>query len=421
MLIEEMVRTIEILSVAPAFLRGMIDKQNYLKRLREGEDLQHLIPIFLQTSEKHLFQSKITPAGYYTGVWCRDASYILNELLQMGRIDFVGTWLEWIWNHRLGAATRTVYGRGSPETGYRLRRADEEYVKKFGGSLPSSIQYSYCEVFAKSPDIDSTALMISSTCKFLCLLDDNSGFTERLLPRIRDAIIALEKRDADGDSLLEQGPNEDWMDNMLRSGKVVYSQAAWAIALRDWQVLLTKVKNHKEADTFLEKYDNVVKQVNVKLWHNSSYYADEKDHAVDEKVDQQNVEPVCMTQDVSLFLLLDNLDEKRVLSTLDTIRTKLWKESGVACAVPSARTGPHKLRPYHYQNGGFWPWITSIEILARLKLGHLQESKILLEKAILYAPFEWIHPYTRQSGSYPFKTGIAAVRTAVREFSKNFR
>lgn len=425
MLTQDLIRALEILSVTPAFLRGLVEKQIYLRTLNSNQDFTRLITIFMQTTGTAIDQKKISPAGYYTGVWCRDASYILTELAHMDKKAFVASWLEWIWKHQLNPGIKTVYGRGSPEKGFHLGIADETYLNSFAGSLPSSIQYNYDEVYGKSPDIDSTALMISAACKFLLLENLPQGLTEELLPRLRSAVASLEKRDVDGDSLLEQGPNEDWMDNMLRTGKVVYSQATWAFALKDWQALLERVKVSNEADEVQQKYQNLVKQIDAKLWHDkNSSYVDEQDE-VNRYEQRRGDEPqpaanaIRLTQDVSLLLLLDGLDRGRVVSTLDMIKKHLWRELGVACAIPSAVTGPHKLGHYQYQNGGFWPWTTSMEILARLKAGQLSDSKLLLQKAVLYSPFEWINPYTRRSGSYPFKTGIASVRMAVREFTEH--
>lgn len=87
------------------------------------------------------------------------------------------------------------------------------------------IAHCYSEVYGRSPDIDSTVLMISITCLF-CMTTGNH--TEKLVPKLREVVSAIARKDLDDDGLLEQGPNKDWMDTMLRSGKVVYSQGTWA-------------------------------------------------------------------------------------------------------------------------------------------------------------------------------------------------
>ena len=47
----------------------------------------------MESTNQLVTGDKITPGGFYTGVWCRDASYILNELVEMGRNEAAGRWL----------------------------------------------------------------------------------------------------------------------------------------------------------------------------------------------------------------------------------------------------------------------------------------------------------------------------------------
>ena len=50
--------------------------------------------------------------------------------------------------------------------------ADDNTRKKFEGALPTTIYYEkgFCEVYGQNPDIDSTALMISTTSWILSTL-----------------------------------------------------------------------------------------------------------------------------------------------------------------------------------------------------------------------------------------------------------
>jgi glycogen debranching enzyme len=242
-----------------------------------------------------------------------------------------------------------------------------------------------------------------------------------LIPCLRDAIAYLEKRDIDGDSLLEQGPNEDWMDSMLRSGKIVYSQAAYLQSLQGWCLVLHKIGHAEEAERANQIARKVIRQVDHKLWRSDlSSYAD---MLVQDDYEAHNQSPF-LTQDVSFFLMLENVreicDTTKANSSLDSLKKKLWTDLGPMCIQPpSKKTGPIKLGPNKYQNGGFWPWITSLEITARISYGRLDEGKLLLEKTLPYSALEWIDPYnTLSSGSYPFRTSIAAVRTALRKFQK---
>ena len=76
----------------------------------------------------------------------------------------------------------------------------------------------------------------------------------------------MQKRDIDNDSLLEQGSNEDWMDTALRTGKIVYSQACWILALNDLSILLTKTEKESDAKRISELAETATMGVERMLW-----------------------------------------------------------------------------------------------------------------------------------------------------------
>ena len=158
--------------------------------------------------------------------------------------------------------------------------------KRFEGSLPTSIfqENNIVEVFGKSPDIDSTALMISTTSWILAkLLDNNvaSAFSvsnkspssrgqsflstknviDLLLPKMDKAVSYLISRDIDNDCLLEQDHNEDWMDSVMRRGKVVYSNTTWILALNNFSKFLRELDkdNSNEQENYNAAIDKVEK------------------------------------------------------------------------------------------------------------------------------------------------------------------
>ncbi|HVX02694.1 MAG TPA: hypothetical protein VHA09_06035 [Nitrososphaera sp.] len=253
----------------------------------------------MQKTEEHAMQG-VNPGGYYYAVWCRDASYILRDWFLSGHVHEALAHLYNIWSHQInGDSNRTasrqgkkdaeekiVYGRGSPEENFKTTTLKDNNVREsLDGALPTTIyQAGYSEIYGKNPDIDSTALMISTTSWILShvleeyrrdeqrdgnskvipkkpmriashrtgssgkaveranLVDDPLLLANHLSSRMQRAVRYLSNRDTDGDGLLEQGPNEDWMDTALRTGKIVYSQAAWILALRNFSTLLSKIK-----------------------------------------------------------------------------------------------------------------------------------------------------------------------------------
>ena len=294
--------------------------------------------------------------------------------------------------------------------------AKENKQKEFEGALPTTIyQAGFSEVYGQNPDIDSTALMISTSSwilsrslenrqslfENLSASDDTTttiasehssdyisallsklGLTDPLkvvefvLPRMLKAVEYLSNRDNDNDGLLEQNHNEDWMDRVLRAGKIVYSQACWILAL------------------IARSADKVMKAVDRNLWsEEEGCYLDlQETHHIGGPYST-------LTQDVSLFLvaitentmndslkvtsihnrkldaeakILDHNLHNRANRTFDAIRTRAWKDKWpLVTEVELKASGPWILKPYQYHNHTFWPWTTGIEMLATRRSGGL--------------------------------------------------
>ncbi len=264
----------------------------------------------------------------------------------------------------------------------------------------------------------------------------------------------MNSRDFDDDGLLEQDYNEDWMDTALRKGRIVYSQACWLLAVKDLLSLLTEISIYKEASKLKQLSHKIINGVDQKLW------SDKDGCYIDLQETQgrgRNVNRL-LTQDVSLYLIAisqntsnDDLSiyrpqqqqkkhncyyhtirtlvrlstycivNNRAISTLDAIKKRTWKQKWpLVTERELQRTGPWILKPYQYHNNTFWPWTTGIEMLARSRFNRIKECEMLLSKLAsedhphIHAFYEWINPVTDQGqGSYPFRTGISAIRLAL--------
>jgi hypothetical protein len=395
-------------------------------------------------------------------------------------------------------------------------------MKKFDGALPTSIfkENNIVEVFGKNPDIDSTALMIYATSwillevleirknansNSLSLLDlykespllflGNRKEISKIkpsklypladkvlnfaVPRMEKATAYLAKRDIDNDYLLEQDHNEDWMDSIMRVGKIVYSNASWILALRNFAKLLKildnltyssskrLVKHHyrkaaKVPRAKIQKLaDKVTLAVEQKLW------SEEDGSYVDIQQKEQHIGGPyrTLTQDVVLYLIAiteeegkeeyerqsenkggrqqsdklakwntrnDNNDSSytKALRTLDAIRMRTWKKNKwpLVTEVELQRTGPWILKPYQYHNYTFWPWTTALEMIARRRFGQLNECNILFsslasrDEPHIHTFYEWLNPkMDRGEGAFPFRTGISAVRLSIFDILKNMK
>lgn len=118
---------------------------------------------FIESTDRFV-QEGVNPGGYYKAVWCRDAAYILRDWFLTGRFADVMQELLYIWSHQINSGSeKVIYGRGSPEMKYMSRVARPDAHKRFEGALPTTIFHGFSEVYGMNPDIDSTALMVSTT------------------------------------------------------------------------------------------------------------------------------------------------------------------------------------------------------------------------------------------------------------------
>jgi glycogen debranching enzyme len=244
------------------------------------------------------------------------------------------------------------------------------------------------------------------------------------------------------------------MDTILRIGKVVYSQACWILALKNFSILLKKRGNEKESKRLEEMTNRAILAVEDKMWsEKDGCYIDllDADLHLDEKMHNRLV-----TQDISLYLValteedtkdtsydhMDSMDMKehspkwtnytnninldmyqRALSTLEVLKKRAWKNNlPLVTETEITKTGPWLLKTNEYHNHTFWAWITGIEMLARSRLGKIDDCSFLLSKFVSNSGvhsnmlYEWVNPLTFQgSGAYPFRTGISSVRIAAIE------
>jgi glycogen debranching enzyme len=436
---------------------------------------------FMVKTEEHALQGA-NPGGYYQAIWCRDASYILRDWALSGNMAAALQQIYLIWSHQIQPGReKLVYGRGSPEMKFMSEEAKEDKQKEFAGALPTTIyQVGFSEIYGQNPDIDSTALMISTTAWILNKsLKRNSlsggssmvsttasehsadyvsglllklGITDPtkaidfLVPMMMRAVDYLASRDIDNDGLLEQNHNEDWMDTVLRAGKIVYSQACWILALKNLSNLLVTAGKQNETERIRRMAEKAIQAVDQILWS-------EKDGAY---IDIQETHHIggpyrTLTQDVSLYLValtentsIDNLiysqegppegktsdqNAQRANLTLDALKNRVWKEKWPLVTEAELKsTGPWVLKPHQYHNLTFWAWTTGVEMLARSRYDKVDDCNTLLSTLIsesnlhMHTFYEWINPITGEgNGAFPFRTGISAVRIAIVDIFNNIR
>jgi hypothetical protein len=286
----------------------------------------------MRKTQEHTLQG-VSPGGHYQAIWCRDAAYILRDWFLSGDASAALHQAFLIWSHQIEPGRQVlVYGRGSPDMKFMCETAPERKEMEFAGALPTTIyQGRFSEVYGQNPDIDSSALMISTTSWILVKVlkedghlasfrinafehpsdylytpktselgtnDPAGAVVDIMVRKMLRAVDYLARRDVDNDGLLEQNHNEDWMDTALRAGKIVYSQACWILALKDLSALLSIIGRDAEARRTMEMADRAIRAVEQNLWS-------EGDHCY---IDIQRSSYIggpfrMLTQDVSMYLV----------------------------------------------------------------------------------------------------------------------
>lgn len=374
---------------------------------RKAMDVDDLYKELKNALLEHVSES-FFPGGVYKDLWARDAMHITRGLIAIKEYKKAKDILEELAKYQLGekiADYKIVRGRGSENLGYKARVVDIEFVLENDGALPTTIYSNETlEIYGENPDIDSTALWIIEACEYVLGTDD-LDFAKRNYGKIIRAFKWLKRRDIDGDSLLEQGENEDQQDCLRRRGKVTFSQALWFQAVNKLS-RLEKFLNHKDkAFELKDLMAKIRKAINEKLWLKSKgYYAD----YIDEKTTSNR-----LNQDTSLLITFGIAPKSRAKIMLNKMDELLWNEYGAVNLYPPyeyKETAPLKLPPGTYLNSAVWPWICGYEISARFAVGNEEKANELLRRVLPYYLYEWIDPKKGTPyGAYPFATNMGVL------------
>ena len=230
-----------------------------------------------------------------------------------------------------------------------------------------------------------------------------------MIPYLFRGIDFLTSRDEYKDGLLEQDHNEDWMDTVLRDGKVVYSQACWLMALTSFAKLLFVHGKEDEAQRLQYMASQLVDSIENSMW------SEEAKCYIDLKSDksQGDDSQVILYQDIVFYafamtemlpyivpnfsnlrqfdvdpkhenrFLVDDRKtlkiEERLILALGFLKNRTWlQDIPLVTERPLLKTGPWILQSNEYHNYTHWPWITAVELLTRFRFGQTDECNVLL-------------------------------------------
>jgi glycogen debranching enzyme len=389
-------------------------------------DLQQLLHTLREVLDRETVESEIgtivMPGPTYRGMWARDTAVVSLGLNRIGRADVSGELLRRYWSYQITSdsdpAAFIFRNKTRPDwTDGHAFIPTQEQLKAEVGAFPTSV-YSDApdfasgtrEIYGARADIDGAAWQI------IALQDHHAhtgadGVIRSLEVPLRAAISYLCSRDQDGDHLLEQGPNEDWADILLRRGKVSYTQAVWFRCLEAASAIFGSLGDSDRAEQCWEKGRSVKSAINETLMTPHGYYANYVDGdivSLRRSLDTALLVAFGVTapaQSGSVLRALESLDGPFGCSVI---------EPGYALDA----IGPSKPVPGQYHNEGVWPWIASYYALAWARVGDLDRASAVICKLFEAQPdtvHEWIDNLTGEPHHRDFATAAGALVWVITE------
>lgn len=217
--------------------------------------------------------------------------------------------------------------------------------------------------------------------------------------KIKKALTWLEYRDFGEEGLPDQLPTTDWQDSFPHKyGEAISTQALYYKVLK-----LTKNKKANEIKKIINKDKEHC------LWNKNYYWAyrwknHDKYKEIGEWFDSLgNLLAI-------IFDLTDKKQSEKIISYIK--KNKINEPFPIKAIWPPIKKGSKYWedyflncdagKPFHYLNGGIWPFIGGFYVLALIKTKKFKEAekelKLLAESNIKGNPFpEWINPLDKKT------------------------
>lgn len=296
--------------------------------------------------------------------------------------------------------------------------------QKENGQMPNKISPDGSKVcFGEGGCVDSSLWYPIAVWNHYKATDDEN-FLKRHAEKTERAVEWAMNLDQNGDFLIETNEGSDWMDLLLRAGRVLYDEALYYAALKfvdeirkemdreeKYSLLATKVKENINLffwpkEDYAEKiareygYSGIENDFKTALSKGGKdyYLAEVRFREVDSRCD---VYANCLT---ILFGIADRAKIEKILNNFE--REKVCEPYPAKCLWPPIQKDspdwnlhfrwtdlPHLIEPGNYHNGGIWPYIGGFYVSVLVERDK-QTAKNMLEKlseANLKSDFnEWL-------------------------------
>jgi glycogen debranching enzyme len=389
-------------------------------------DMHRLLATLGSVLERQTVETRIgrilMPGPTYLGIWARDTGIVSLGLNRLGKPELAGELLHRYWSYQItpDSEPSTFIFRNkriAEWTDDHAFQPTREQLVRESGAFPTSV-YIHTpdfpagtrEIYSNRADLDSASWLIIALHDQYVHSGDQTLLRE-LAPGVTSAIAYLCSRDADGDHLLEQGPNEDWADILLRRGSVSYTQAVWFRCLEAAAEIFAALGDTAQAAFCCREQEEVRHAINRILMTPHGYYAN---YVASERTSLRR------SLDTALLVAFGACGEelgRRVLHTLSTLHGPFGHSIIEPGYSPDA-IGPSKYPPGQYQNEGIWPWISAYLALAWAKVGERGRAQEVITSLFRRQPetmHEWIDNLTGEAHHPDFATAAGALAWVITE------
>ncbi len=316
--------------------------------------------------------------------------------------------------------------------------------QKFTGQIPNKITPDGTKAFFGEGGCVDSSLWLPVACFYYFKNTGDEKFVEENLEKIEKSVLWALNLDLNNDWLLETHEGSDWMDMLLRSGRVLYDNVLLYAALKHLHWLCREFGKSSE---YFGLAELVRENINLLLWldHGNlqaveklyGYTGIEKDYRL---ALREGEKPYYIAElgfrkydarfDVFANILAvffevpDKEKKKKILEAFENFKVAepypvrvlvpaIQKQDPFWCFYFRETELAFLQEPGAFHNGACWPFAGGFYV-AMLKKEELEHESVLgkLEEACMLGDgrfYEWIHAFTAQPGGSPEQTWSAAM------------
>jgi len=300
---------------------------------------------------------------HFCDYWARDSFFASWGLLELGDYNRVKSNLN-------------LYVEHQTKGGQIPRRIDRFYVtlSYFGIRIKRKTSKATRLGAHFYPALDPNLLFIITACKYVTKTNDHE-FLRTNFEAIYKAIQWLEKYEQD--SLLKEGVLANWMDTVLKSGSVLYTNVLYAEALKCFFNISSMLGRSNLTEFYAQKYQRIIKTINEKFW-NGNYYSDWITHG--KKYDFFSTDGNVLAM---LFEISNQEQNRQIIKHIEKFRLDEIPMKTNHPSYPSWRVVFWMyLRgtPKYQNNGASWLWLGSVYAVALNKNDYKKKAERIHEK-----------------------------------------